>query len=71
MLPSKTRIVSRAEHSSHIINTLRNCRPISTNTFWRSQASALVRMIDDRREHMKLRAEGNTRKTGILAGKRP
>ena len=69
MLPSKTRIVSRAEDSSQIINTLRKCRSISTNTYRGSEASTRAFMIDDRRQDKELGAEGNTGKTRILAGK--
>src|SRR5882724_10547178 len=39
MLPSKTRMVSRAEDSSQMINTLRNCRTISTKTYRGLEAS--------------------------------
>src|SRR6267142_6273422 len=39
MLPSNTRMVSRAEDSSQMINTLRNCRTISTKTYKGLEAS--------------------------------
>src|SRR6267142_304681 len=39
MLPSNTRMVSRAEDSSQMINTLRNCRTISTKTYRGLEAS--------------------------------
>src|SRR6267142_2937664 len=67
MLPSKTRMVSRAEDSSQMINTLRNCRTISTKTYRGSEASARGFRIDGRRQDMALGAEGNPEKTCILA----
>src|SRR5882724_8402932 len=50
MLPSKTRMVSRAEDSSQMINTLRNCRTISTRTYRGLEASIehLGSMVADR-----------------------
>jgi hypothetical protein len=54
-------MVSRTDDSSQMINTLRNCRPISTNTFRQSEASTPVYTLDGHREHMNLAAEGNTR----------
>jgi hypothetical protein len=69
MLPNKTRMVSRAEDSSQIINTLYNCRPIFIDAYWRSDTSTLGFMIDSRGQNTELGAEGNTGKTCILAGK--
>jgi len=63
--------VSRAEDSSPIINTLRNCRSVFTNTYRESEASTRGLMIDDRRQHKELGAEGNTANTCIFGRERP
>jgi len=49
--------------------TLRNCRPISIDTYWGSEASTRGFMIDGRRQDMALGAARNRGKTAFWQGK--